>query len=82
MGSAMTTIDTLRQFFADRGPKAAALSDDESLLESGLLDSMAIVKLVGFIEDRFGVQLGDDEFDPDHFETLQTIAAMIESKKS
>jgi acyl carrier protein len=78
----MTTIDTLRQFFADRGPKGQSLLADESLLESGLLDSMAIVKLVGFIEERFGVQLGDDEFDPDHFETLTTIAAMVESKKS
>jgi acyl carrier protein len=78
----MTTIDTLRQFFAERGPKGQSLADDESLLENGLLDSMAIVKLVGFIEERFGVQLSDDEFDPDHFETLQTIAAMIESKKS
>ena len=43
---------------------------------------MAIVKLIGFIEERFGVALGDEEFDPDNFETLSAIASMIDAKKA
>ncbi len=77
----MTTIDTLRSFFAEKGGKAQNLGEEDSLLENGLLDSMAIVKLVSFIEEKFGVALGDEEFDPDNFETLKAIATMIESKK-
>jgi acyl carrier protein len=78
----MTTIDTLRVFFAERGAKGQGLGETDSLLENGLLDSMAIVKLVGFIEERFGVALGDEEFDPDNFETLSAIASMIDAKKA
>ena len=77
----MTTIDTLRSFFAEKGGKALNLGEEDSLLESGMLDSMAIVKLVSFIEEKFGVALSDEEFDPDNFETLKAIATMIESKK-
>lgn len=77
----MTTIDTLRTFFSERGGKAQNLGDEDSLLENGLLDSMAIVKLVSFIEEKFGVALSDDEFDPDNFESLKAIATMVDSKK-
>ncbi len=33
------------------------LSTDESLLDSGLLDSMAIFELVSFVESQFGVKV-------------------------
>lgn len=76
----MTTRETLKNYFTEKSPKAKGLEDDDSLLEKGLLDSMGIVKLIAFIEERFGVQLGDDEFDPDNFETVAAIATLVESK--
>ena len=77
----MTTIPTLREWMATelRG-NVRELSDDASLLEAGILDSMAIVKLISFLEERFGVQLTDEEFDPDNFESLQAIEALIAQK--
>lgn len=76
----MTTEDILRTYFAEKNPKAKDLSAEDSLLDKGLLDSMAIVKLIAFLEERFGVQLGDDEFDPDNFETLAAITKLVDSK--
>ncbi|NUP13167.1 MAG: acyl carrier protein [Polyangiaceae bacterium] len=78
----MTTQQILLQYFGDKSAKAKNLAEGDSLLERGLLDSMAIVKLIAFIEERFGVVLGDDEFDPDNFETVDAIAKLIEQKSA
>lgn len=78
----MSTIQTLREYFAKEIPTAKKdLSDDESLIEAGILDSMAIVKLVTYLEEQFSVQLDDDEFDPDNFETLAAIDELIQRKQ-
>ena len=77
-----TTAQILLDYFADQSDKAKDLTADESLLERGLLDSMALVKLVTFLEKQFGVQLSDEEFDPDHFETVTAIATLVEGKSA
>jgi acyl carrier protein len=79
----MTTIETLREWMAtELKGKARELSETDSLLDAGVLDSMAIVKLIAFLEERFGVTLSDDEFDPENFETLAAIDALVERKRS
>jgi acyl carrier protein len=79
----MTTIETLRDWMAtELKGKVRELGEKDSLLEAGILDSMAIVKLIAFLEDRFGVTLSDDEFDPDNFETLAAIETLIERKRA
>jgi acyl carrier protein len=50
----------------------------ESLLERGLLDSLAILRIVSFCEEQFAITLPDDEVIPDHFESIQAIAALVE----
>jgi acyl carrier protein len=77
----MTTEDILKGYFAEKSDKAKDLTSSDSLLEKGLLDSMALVKLIAFLEERFGIVLGDDEFDPDNFETIEAIAKLIEAKR-
>ena len=77
----MTTEDILKGYFAEKSDKAKDLASGDSLLEKGLLDSMALVKLIAFLEERFGIALGDDEFDPDNFETIEAIAKLIEAKR-
>ena len=78
----MGTVETLREYFKRELPAAGAVEPDQSLLATNLLDSLAIVKLLTFIEATFDVQISDDEFDPDHFESLRTISALIEAKRS
>lgn len=78
----MTTHQILLGYFSEKNEKAKNLAPSDSLLDKGLLDSMGIVKLIAFIEERFGVQLGDDEFDPDNFESVDAIATLIEGKKA
>jgi len=79
----MTTIETLREWMAtELKGKVRELGEEDSLLEAGVLDSMAIVKLITFLEERFGVTLTDEEFDPENFETLKAIDGLVERKRS
>lgn len=44
------------------------------------LDSMAVVTLLTAIEDRFGIDIGDDELDGGTFATVGTLADFVASK--
>lgn len=79
----MNTIEILREWMAtELKGKVRELGAGDSLLDAGILDSMAIVKLIAFLEERFGTTLTDDEFDPENFETLQAIEALVERKRA
>ena len=59
--------------------KRPDFSDYDSLVVSGLLDSLAILELLSFIEDQFGIDFAERGFDQNDFDTLNTIASMITS---
>jgi acyl carrier protein len=56
----------------------APFDDAESLIESGRLDSLAVVNLVGFLESVFGVDFGKVEFDPQRLDSVDEILAVIQ----
>ncbi len=53
----------------------------ESLVESGIIDSLGIMKLVDFIEKEFHVKIGDADLVPENFETLDDITKLLASKQ-
>ena len=55
-------------------------SDDTDLLNSGLLDSLALVELLLHIEATFGLELELEEFEVDHFRSLRTIGATVAAR--
>ena len=58
------------------------VSDDESLLDTGLLDSMAMTKLTAFIGDHYGVAIPEVYLeDPEKFESILVIADLVTSLK-
>lgn len=56
------------------------LGNDEPLLGPGLLDSVAILRLVAWLEEEFGVQLLDDEVVPENLETVGRLAGLVRRK--
>lgn len=68
----------LSEFAAERDEIAA----DENLLGQGILDSMGILKLVAFLEERFDIQTDDDDLIPENFETIELMRAFVERKRS
>ncbi|MPZ47512.1 MAG: acyl carrier protein [Betaproteobacteria bacterium] len=57
------------------------LKDDTPLISGGILDSIATLKLVMFIEETFNVQVQAHEADKEHLDTITDIVALIASKK-
>jgi D-alanine--poly(phosphoribitol) ligase subunit 2 len=52
-------------------------ADDTDLVETGLLDSLALVELLFAIEQRFGVDLSLGELDIENFRSVERIAAFL-----
>jgi acyl carrier protein len=53
-----------------------------ALVESGVIDSLGIMKLLEFIEKELGVRIPDRDLVPENFETLEAITRLIASKDS
>ena len=70
----------LKEFLPGEDP--SELTDTTPLITGGVLDSIATLKLVLFLEERFGVKLQAHETDPDYLDTVASIASLVRSKKS
>jgi acyl carrier protein len=56
------------------------LTDDASLIDSGVLDSLQLVRVVSFLEDTFGVTIPDEEIIPKNFESIDGMERFVMSK--
>jgi acyl carrier protein len=54
-----------------------ALSIDDDLLSGGIVDSMGVMQLVGFVEDRFGVPLADGDIVAENFRSVRALADLV-----
>ena len=54
--------------------------ENTSFTESGILDSTGFLQLVTFAEETFGVEISDEELDPENLETLAKISHFLENK--
>ncbi|NSW51733.1 MAG: acyl carrier protein [Anaerolineae bacterium] len=57
------------------------ITPGESIIRSGLIDSFSLVDLSIMIENEFGVLIDDSELNSDTFDTLEQLAALIESRQ-
>jgi acyl carrier protein len=60
----------------------AAVGDDASLLEAGILDSVGVLSLVAFIEQRYGFGVSDEEMMPENFDTIEAIASFVSRRRT
>jgi acyl carrier protein len=56
------------------------LTRDFPLLERGVIDSLGLFRLVGYLEDEFGVEILDEELVPQNFGTIGGIARLVREK--
>jgi acyl carrier protein len=63
-------------------PQSITLENDTPLLESRILDSLSLLKLVLFLEKQFGIVVGGQELVPENFATINAICRFVNSKKA
>ena len=57
-----------------------SLDGEQSLIQSGILDSLTIMKILNFLEETFKIKISDEELIPENFETLNAINALTQRK--
>ena len=57
------------------------LGDDEPLIDSGIIDSLGILKIMAFLDEEFGVDLSDQQITPDNFKNITSICSLVETNK-
>ena len=60
--------------------KPLAIGPDDSLFESGVLDSFALADMVGALECEFSIRIPDADLTPRKFDSIARIEAYIESR--
>jgi len=58
------------------------IGPDDSLIDSGILTSMGLIRLVTFIEQRTGVRIPDSMITPDNFDTITAIERTVEEVRA
>ncbi len=58
------------------------VEDNASLMGEGILDSTGVLEMVLFVEESFGVTVPEDEVVPEHFDSVNALAAFVEDKQS
>ena len=69
--------EKLKEIFEDICPYED-IEDDTELIESELLDSLAIVYIVTQLEDTFHITIDEKEITPKHFESMNSIMSFLE----
>jgi acyl carrier protein len=78
----MSHVDTIKQFVIDEflpDVSANELDADHDLLADGVIDSLGLLKLIAWLEDRFDLSVDDSALDPDNFRTVTAIDAFVDS---
>ena len=79
----MSVEAAVRGFLTNElGKDASQVGADDSLLESGTIDSMGVLQLVAFLETTYGIKIDDDDLMPDNFDTIAAIASFIERRQA
>lgn len=74
----LTFLDSIRrpQYPMD------AIRDHDSLVESGLIDSLAVLQIILFLETQFGIDFAEDGIDPAELASVQQILDLIERRST
>lgn len=56
------------------------IDDEMSLIDSNTVDSVGILEIVGFIENRFKIKVEDTELTAENLDSINKIARFIERK--
>lgn len=72
----------IRAFIESRFPMvvAANIDDHACLIDSGAIDSLGLLDVVGFFEDELGLEIDDDDMEPENFETIAEMIRFAERK--
>jgi acyl carrier protein len=80
----MNHTQTITKFLVDEflpDVPAESLAADYDLLAGGVIDSLGLLKVIAWLEDRFDVVVDDIEIEPDNFRTVAAMNAFVQNAR-
>ena len=62
-------------------PTILPLSNDTSLLKGGILDSLSLLRLVVFLQDRFQLTVDETDLLPENFDSVDAICSYLRARE-
>lgn len=80
----MEMRDQIRAFLTSNFyvPDPAALADDASLLDQGLIDSTGVLEVIEFLETNFDITVQDAEMLPENLDSINRMVEFVKRKKA
>ncbi len=75
--------EMIRQFIVTKLVKKADqrnIADNDNIIMSGIIDSLGIMHLISFLEEKFKIKVRDDEILPENFESIESISRYLKSQ--
>jgi len=82
-GSGMSAEGRIRRFIVDSflfGDESMMVSNDQSLMNSRVMDSTGVMEILMFLEESFGISVGDEELTPDNLDSVVGIGGWVGRK--
>jgi acyl carrier protein len=57
------------------------LGDDEPLLDSGIVNSLGVLKIMAFLDEAFGIDLSAEEIKLENFKNVSSICSLLDKNK-
>jgi acyl carrier protein len=81
----MSVEEVVKEFItteivAPSGREVGELGLDTSLFRTSVIDSFGLFALAAFLEDRFGIKVGDEDLVPENFDSIARIAHFVAAK--
>jgi acyl carrier protein len=76
------TVQPVRRFVVENFlfGRDEGLNEDESFMESGIVDSTGVLQLVAFLETTYEIKVDDEELVPENLDSIRSISAFLRSK--
>ena len=73
-------VDVKKYILETSLSEANGITVDTLIFENGLLDSMGLLFLIEFLNENYKIEVTEEELNPENFESINSIVALIESK--
>jgi len=80
----MSNVTAIKAFIIEEflpDVSAASLEVDYDLLAGGVIDSLGLLMLIAWVEERFSVRVGDQDLDPDNFRSVSAIDRFVDTMR-
>lgn len=76
----MSTAAEIEELIRNVAPDVGPVDHGADLIEAEVIDSLGIVQLISFLEEKYGITIDDDDLDPENFRSVARIATFVEAK--